>query len=285
LEFDIFSEDPVIKKILELADSDSDVKAVVINGSRVNPNVIPDQHQDYDIAFYLTSEMLEKYKNDRAWIDDFGSLVLYQLNSFGENNYIFLIQYYDGLRLDICFVNIDEIQEEINEDSLTYVLLDKENRIEIDPVPSDKSYIIHSPSGSEFQYTTNELLWLQVYILKEIARNEMELAYSLYHEILVPEFRKLLSWLAGKRHNWEINVGKSGKWLKKFIPAHIYSQCLKIYVGNGKTGIIENIRLLSQLLLEFGTEISSGSTYQYPSEDHQRTYKYLDKFIAENNLE
>jgi hypothetical protein len=85
--------------------------------------------------------------------------------------------------------------------------------------------------------------------------------------------------------NWEINVGKSGKWLKKFIPAHIYSQCLKIYVGNGKTGIIENIRLLSQLLLEFGTEISSGSTYQYPSEDHQRTYKYLDKFIAENNLE
>jgi aminoglycoside 6-adenylyltransferase len=247
--------------------------------------VIPDQHQDYDIAFYLTSEMLEKYKNNRAWIDDFGSLVLYQLNSFGENNYIFLIQYYDGLRIDICFVNIDEIQEEINEDSLTYVLLDKENRIEINPVPSDKSYIIHSPSGSEFQYTTNELLWLQVYILKEIARNEMELAYSLYHEILVPEFRKLLSWLAGKRHNWEINVGKSGKWLKNFIPAHIYSQCLKIYVGNGKTGIIENIRLLSQLLLEFGTEISSGSTYQYPIEDHQRTYKYIDKFIAENNLE
>jgi aminoglycoside 6-adenylyltransferase len=91
--------------------------------------------------------MLEKYKNDRAWIDDFGSLVLYQLNSFGENNYIFLIQYYDGLRLDICFVNIDEIQEEINEDSLTYVLLDKENRIEIDPVPSDKSYIIRTKNN------------------------------------------------------------------------------------------------------------------------------------------
>jgi aminoglycoside 6-adenylyltransferase len=120
----------------------------------------------------------------------------------GGPNYIFLIQYYDGLRLDICFVNIDEIQEEINEDSLTYVLLDKENLIEIDPVPSDKSYIIQPPSKSEFQYTTNELLWIQVYILKEIARNEMELAYSLYHEILVPEFRKLLSWLAGKRHNW-----------------------------------------------------------------------------------
>jgi aminoglycoside 6-adenylyltransferase len=91
--------------------------------------------------------MLEKYKNDRAWIDDFGSLVLYQLNSFGENNYIFLIQYYDGLRLDICFVNIDEIQEEINEDSLTYVLLDKENRIEIDPVPSDKSYVIRTKNN------------------------------------------------------------------------------------------------------------------------------------------
>jgi aminoglycoside 6-adenylyltransferase len=285
VENKILRQDTVVEKLLVLANSDPDVKAVVMNGSRVNPNVVPDEHQDYDIAFYLASEAIEKYKKNLTWIDDFGSLVLYQLNYFGEKNYIFLIQYFSGLRIDISFSDIDELQQDIDEDSLSYILLDKENRIKIDPIPNDNGYRIKAPTKFEWQFTTNELLWIQICILKEIARGEMELAISLYNEILVPEFIKLLSWLAGKNHNWNINVGKSGRWLKKYIPNEMYLRCFEIYVGNGKIGIIKNIRRLNQLLLELGTEISATLEYRYPLEDHHKTYLYLERFIIKNNLE
>jgi aminoglycoside 6-adenylyltransferase len=208
VENKILRQDTVVEKLLVLANSDPDVKAVVMNGSRVNPNVVPDEHQDYDIAFYLASEAIEKYKKNLTWIDDFGSLVLYQLNYFGEKNYIFLIQYFSGLRIDISFSDIDELQQDIDEDSLSYILLDKENRIKIDPIPNDNGYRIKAPTKFEWQFTTNELLWIQICILKEIARGEMELAISLYNEILVPEFIKLLSWLAGKKSQLEYQCRK-----------------------------------------------------------------------------
>ena len=47
------SEAEMMKLILDYARANEDVRAVMMNGSRANPNAPKDLFQDYDIVFFV----------------------------------------------------------------------------------------------------------------------------------------------------------------------------------------------------------------------------------------
>jgi len=47
-------ESEVIDQLLQFAHADEKVRAVILNGSRVNPNVTKDIFCDYDLLFVVT---------------------------------------------------------------------------------------------------------------------------------------------------------------------------------------------------------------------------------------
>ena len=48
------SEKEMMDLILSIAYEDDRIRAVILNGSRTNPNVKPDLFQDYDIVYLVT---------------------------------------------------------------------------------------------------------------------------------------------------------------------------------------------------------------------------------------
>lgn len=48
------SETEMLEIILSTAQADDRIRAVILNGSRTNPNVIPDRFQGYDIIYIFT---------------------------------------------------------------------------------------------------------------------------------------------------------------------------------------------------------------------------------------
>jgi aminoglycoside 6-adenylyltransferase len=52
--------------ILGTARQDVRIRAVILNGSRANPNVTPDRFQDFDIVYVVTD--LTPFVEDPAWI-------------------------------------------------------------------------------------------------------------------------------------------------------------------------------------------------------------------------
>ena len=118
------NEQQVIKQLLDFANDDERIRAVALNGSRVNPNAPKDIMQDYDVVFYITDIEDERYKRNRDWIKEFGELVILQQNDF-EEGYIFLMQFKDGVRIDLSFADMKETGK--NEDSLIKGLLDKDD--------------------------------------------------------------------------------------------------------------------------------------------------------------
>ena len=92
--------------ILDTARRDERVRAVIMNGSRVNPNAPRDRFQDFDII-YLVSDVAA-VKADPSWIDCFGERMILQLPDDMVDpppepgfHYAYLMQFADGNRIDL----------------------------------------------------------------------------------------------------------------------------------------------------------------------------------------
>ena len=100
------SEQAMLELIVSTAQHDDRIRAVIMNGSRTNPNARRDPFQDFDIVYVVTE--VESFKDDPRWIDRFGERMILQLPELmqdppPQNNgtFIYLMQFMDGNRIDL----------------------------------------------------------------------------------------------------------------------------------------------------------------------------------------
>jgi aminoglycoside 6-adenylyltransferase len=60
------SESEILELILNTARRDERVRAVIMNGSRINPNAPKDFFQDYDVVYLVTEK--DSFLADPSWI-------------------------------------------------------------------------------------------------------------------------------------------------------------------------------------------------------------------------
>ena len=205
------SETEVIQTVLHFANNNDMIRAALLNGSRANPNVARDIFCDYDIGLYVTDP--DHFWRDRSWIQQFGELIILQGNQWEEGDasgYIFLMLFSDGVRIDLAFDPIAHF-ELFLDDSLTVVLLDKDQVMPTLPPPSERSYFTQKPSQKEFDETANEFWWCSTNVAKGIWRQELSYARWMYDVIVRECILKMLSWYIGIHHDWQVNPGTHGK--------------------------------------------------------------------------
>lgn len=91
---------------------------MMMNGSRVNPNVKKDPFQDYDIV-YVVMEM-ESFTSNYNWVDYFGRKIRRRLHSF-PFDFLFLDQFVNIPRLcpiftEICRLKAHSLNREMKDD-------------------------------------------------------------------------------------------------------------------------------------------------------------------------
>lgn len=226
------SEKEVLDAVIRFAQRDKNVKAVILNGSRANPNAPRDFMMDYDVAFYVEELALTKeYIKNQCWIKEFGDLVVMQHNWFSGGEHIFLLQYDDSVRIDLSFHDIRKVHREKAADSLSVVIYDPENRIGEIPPPDEHTYYVKKPARKKWEATLNVIWWLQVYVTKELWRDEIPLAKELYDINTMNCLRKLLSWHIAADKDWKVNVGHGEKWFKRLLPPELYERYIYFFAS------------------------------------------------------
>jgi aminoglycoside 6-adenylyltransferase len=71
------SEREIMQLIMDVAANNQDIRAVLLNGSRADPNVTKDIFQDYDIIYAVRD--LSPFVQDHSWIDIFGERMILQM--------------------------------------------------------------------------------------------------------------------------------------------------------------------------------------------------------------
>jgi len=274
------SEQEVLVQVLQFARSRDSIRAVVMNGSRVNPNAPQDFFCDYDVACY--GHHPRQFVNDQGWLAEFGELVILQQNDYedhGLEGCIFLMLFRDGVRIDLSFNHLVNLAY-LAEDTLTQVLLDKDDLAPALPPPSDTGYLSSAPTRKQFDEAVNEVFWCSNNVAKGLWRGELTYVKYMQDVIIREALLKLLEWYAAMRHNWTISPGKMGKWLEKYLPREIWEMVVETYAGAEETEIWDAMFAICHLARRVGVELAAGLGYSYPMPDDERTVEYLQRVRA-----
>jgi len=173
------SEREMLDLILNTARGDERVRAVIMNGSRVNPNAPRDFFQDYDIIYVVTEK--ESFLANHAWIKVFGELMILQLpdevtdpppNLADKDYYGYLMQFADGNRIDLTLFPVSKLAQ-LQDDSLSLTLLDKDGILPLFAPPNDSGYLPKPPTPKAFFDCINEFWWVSPYVAKGLVRSFM----------------------------------------------------------------------------------------------------------------
>lgn len=203
----------MMTQILQIADI-LKVEAIALSGSRMNPQSIKDEFQDYDVV-YIVDDM-EDLISDLSWLDQFGNLLISQYNVV-DHRRLYLMLFEDGNRIDLTLCPKEHIQEWVDSEADFSILKDDKGLFE-DYLPNPKRYWIWPPSEEEFAAACNEFWWVSAYVVKAIRRNQLIYATDHLYGICQQELLKVLAWQVASDRG-TVDIGKNYKYLFQYLPA------------------------------------------------------------------
>jgi aminoglycoside 6-adenylyltransferase len=272
------TEKEMLDLILTFADSDENIRAVVMNGSRANPSVKKDIFQDFDIAC-LVNDLAPYVRNDRIPAYFGEMLILQEPDNMqdpppeGNGHYAYLMQFMDGNRIDLSF-HVPERWKSVTDDSLTIVLLDKDNCLGEIPPSSDIDYLPKPPTQKQFQDCCNEFWWMNPYVAKGLWRGELTYAKWMM-EVVQEQLMDMLTWYFGIKTDFRKAAGKQGKYIRGNVEPEIWTDLEKTYSDSNFENNWESLFTAGSLFRRVAKVVAEHFEFQYPQRDDDNVSAYV----------
>lgn len=274
------SEQEMLDLILDTARGDRRIRAVILNGSRANPNAPRDPFQDFDIIYLVTD--IAPFRHNIEWIKRFGELMILQIPEDMQDpppdpngRFAYLMQFTDGNRIDLGFVPLEK-SDEVIEDSLTVVLLDKDRRFAAVPASKDNDYLPQIPTAKAFADCCNEFWWVCPYVAKGLWRGEIVYAMHCLDHYVREQLMKMVSWYACTRIGFSKNTGKNGKYLQQQLEPEIWASLLSTYSDAGYGHAWDALFAACDLFRETAVQVAEIFSFDYPNREDQQVSAYLE---------
>lgn len=274
------SEKEMFDLILDIAKGDDRIRAVYMNGSRTNQNAISDIFQDYDIV-YVVKET-KSFIEQRQWIDIFGKRLYMQYPEEGYyykhdvvNCYGWLIQFEDGNRLDLHVCTLPHVLKEIKNDRLCKILLDKDGCLPDMPEATDEDYWIQKPIEGQFLDTCNEFWWCLNNVAKGLWREEIPYVMDMLNYCVRPQLIRIIGWKIGFETNFTVSIGKSGKYMYRFLDTQKWNVFLKTYPSGNVDNIWEAIFIMCDLFNDAANDLADKIKFSYNQIEADNSLKFL----------
>jgi len=273
------SEREMLDLILGFARDHEEVRAVIMNGSRVNPEVKGDLFQDYDVVYLVRS--VQPFRRNPEITRYFGDIMIMQrpedmLDPPPEKggHYAYLMQFIDGNRIDLSFYPLEDVDQVIK-DSLSLVLLDKDKMIKELPPPSEQSYLPQKPSAKSFDDCCNEFWWLNPYVAKGLWRGDLIYSKQILDTLMRGQLMRMLTWYFGTQTDFQRSPGKFGRHLKGHLPGDIWVLLEETYSGALAEDIWESLFAMGDLFRRISRVVAKTFGLNYPEGDDRSVSSYI----------
>lgn len=274
------SEQEIYDLILKIAQEDERILAVYMNGSRTNPNVLADIFQDYDVVYVV--EETGSFIADKSWPARFGEILYMQYPeespddpSDKENCYGWLMQFTDGNRIDLHVETRNHALKEIAEDRLCRILLDKKGVLPRIPEASDEDHRVKRPSEAQYLAVCNEFWWCTNNIAKGLWREELPYVQDMTNGVVRPQLGTMLSWKVGIHTDFKVSVGKSGKYMYRWLEEPEWKEYLSTWFACDTGEAWEAVLRMCVLFENTAKYVGEQLGYQYNQEEGNAALGYL----------
>jgi aminoglycoside 6-adenylyltransferase len=264
--------------IMNVAKQDERIRAVLLVGSRANPNVPKDIYQDYDVTFFVKD--VTPFRKNLEWIDaNFGKPALMQMpddmtllphNDDGCFTYLMLFE--DGNRIDLSFKS-----QFADDNEPAIALLDKDGLLNISPAYSDSYWHIKPPTEKHFADCCNEFWWCLGNVGKGIARDELPYAMKMLNDYVRDMLNRMLEWYIGANTGYSVSVGKFGKYFKKYLPEEFHEMYLKTYSTTDYDQVWSSVFTACYLFHEAALRVSAQNGFSYNRCEEEAMTAYLKR--------
>jgi aminoglycoside 6-adenylyltransferase len=280
------SDQEMYDLILNTARQEDRIRAVILNGSRANPNAKRDRLQDFDIV-YIVRE-LQPFLSEPGWIDRFGERMVMQTpdemddpHCVDRQRYAYLMQFCDGNRIDLTLITRRAFDAQPL-DSLSVLLLDKDNDLPPFPAPTEANYLPKPPDEREFFNCCNEFWWVCPYVAKGLVRQEILYARHMHEAVVRPQLCKMLTWYIGLKTDFKVNPGKNGKYFKRFLEAELWEMLEKTYATAEYAASWQALFATCQLFSRVAQSVAYSLKLNYPLQDDQLVNAFLISLYLEH---
>jgi aminoglycoside 6-adenylyltransferase len=276
------TEAQMLDLILGFARRDERIRVVAMNGSRVNSKIPKDIFQDYDVVYYVDD--LTPFIHDLSLIEYFGAPMIVQFPDEMDDpppvprkHYAYLMQFTDGVRIDLSFHLLDDLDDFLRSDTLTVVLLDKDGRAAQLPPPSDEDYFPTPPTEKQFDDCCNEFWWLNPYVAKGLWRGELIAPKYLLDGLMRSELLKMLNWFFGMQTGFNQSPGKLGRFYPEVLGESLWRELQQTYTGHQIEEIWSALFAMGSLFRQAAQQVALQFGFRYPDDEDARVSTFIRK--------
>jgi aminoglycoside 6-adenylyltransferase len=280
-------EDRIIRQLMDWAERQESVRAMLMTSTRTSPNARVDLFSDYDVVLVVTD--IHPFFEDRAWLEDFGKvLVLYRdpiKLEYGVERFAYITQYEDGLKIDFTLWPVEMVPRIVAAPQLPdhldvgyTILMDKDDLTTGMQPPTYAAHIPSPPSREEYETRIEVFFHEATYVAKHLWRDDlMAMKYNLDYAMKVNKLREMLEWRMEIDRDWSVKPGAYGRGLKQHLAPETVLELESTYVGAGEKenwdALFRTIALYRRVAIEVGQHLG----YSYPHELDRRAMEYLKK--------
>ena len=260
------TERDVLSQLRAWAEADDRVRAAVLTSSRADPERRTDFLSDYDIELYVSD--MAAFREGDAWLESFGSVVirwpLRPRSTFDAHWLTRLVLFDDGIRIDFQITGQLNVAPDAY-DSGYRVLVDKDGLTRGLQEPTFTEHRVERPSAEAYETLVHEFWWDATYVPKHLWRDELPFAAQmLAHPLRDEHLRSMIEWSIGMQHDWSVDTGLGGRWLKRYLDDRTWSEYTSTFaVGEVEAhweAFFNMIRLFRRLAVSVGQRLG----YPYP---------------------
>ena len=285
------SEGEMIELIVDTARADERIRAVIMNGSRANPNAPRDPFQDFDVVYIVTD--VAAFKHNYEWIKRFGEIMIMQMPEdmqdpppMDDSGFAYLMQFTDGNRIDLGIYPLVKLIE-LGKDSLSLLLLDKDGINDSFAPASESDYLPKPPTAKAFSDCCNEFWWVCPYVAKGLWREEILYAKYMCDQIVREQLMKMLTWHIGVKTQFSRNVGKQGKYFQRYLEPELWDMLQQTYADASYDHTWEALFTMCYLFRKVAVPLAEHFGFNYPHGDDKRVCAHLEhvRFLPRNAKE
>jgi aminoglycoside 6-adenylyltransferase len=282
-----FKVDRIIRQLIDWAERQEPVRAMLLTSTRTIPHASVDLFSDYDVVLVVTD--IHPFFENRGWLKDFGRvLVVYRdpiRLEYNVEKFAYITQYEDGLKIDFTLWPVEMVPQIVAAPQLPdaldvgyAILMDKDGLTTGLQPPTYAAHIPSPPTQAEYETQIEVFFHEATYVAKHLWRDDLMAAkYNLDYAMKTKKLRQMLEWRMEMDHDWSVKPGAYGKGLKQHLAPETWQEVESTYVGAGEEenwdALFNTVALYRRVAIEVGHRLG----YIYPRELDRRAMEYLKK--------
>lgn len=281
--------DDVIRRLIQWADQQAAVRAMLLTSTRAIPHAPVDVLSDYDVVLVVRD--IHPFVVDRSWLWDFGEVLVAYWDPVGPNPDYGIEQlsnvtwYADSPKIDFTLWPVALLERITHApaplaalDAGYRVLLDKDHLTDNLRPPTYTAYIPSPPDEATYQAVVNDFFSDAPDVAKCLRRDDLlpakwNLDYDMKYVYLLP----MLEWRIECDYDWSVPTGALGKGLKSRLPPDVWSELEGTYAG---VSIADNWDALFRTIVLFrrvARDVAAQLGYAYPEKLDRWVTAYVQR--------